>query len=513
MNRVQPQSLGDAYPALCNFLKLTSLTLAAPQLALTVQVGNDWRHGGVMNYGHLPVPILREVLSSQPVKGATLDGKQLSLSTYSRSEGSEDTVLVGHLHSTHTRYQLTIYVPGLAVASLSEVQIKTLQYLAQQLLLCLTMAQPIGPQPEPHSAVDAIAPPDRLDFMSQVVALSPTSPTSDRLHQGHPRLVDMVAQLQACLSYPQLGQLLATYLPYFFPHQSGRLVLFSSPPETFTVLTEWGEAKPLAVVEEQCCYSQVHLLDQQPGISQECRQCQVSHCPTQTTKCIVLGMVNDTTCIVQLVQLDSEPFTTVQTALLKKLSEQILFVMQRLLLLEDLQDQAAKDPLTGLLNRRHAETVLNSLCHPGNRQQNISVILIDIDHFKAINDTYGHQAGDTVLQNIGVLLRGHVRTQDIVYRYGGEEFCMVLLDTTPEVALKRAEKIRRAVKYITNSFNGQVLPPLTISLGVASFPHHGETPQTLLTLADRALYWAKNHGRDRAVSVDHMLVSAECPSV
>ncbi|PSR16114.1 hypothetical protein C8255_19550 [filamentous cyanobacterium CCP3] len=513
MNRVQPQSLGDAYPALCNFLRLTSLTLAAPQLALTVQVGDDWRHGGVMNYGHMPVTILREVLSSQPVKGATLDGPQFSLSTYSRAEGSQNTVLVGHLHSANTRYQLTIYVPGLAVASLSEVQVKTLPYLAQQLLLCLTMAQPVSPQPAPPTELSAIAPPSRLDFMSQVVALSPTSPTSDRLHQGHPRLVDLVAQLQACLSYGQLGQLLATYLPYFFPHQSGRLVLFSNPPDTFTVLTEWGEAKPLAAVEEQCCYLQVQLSDQQPGIGQECRQCQVSHCPDQMTKCIVLGMVNDTTCIVQMVQLDSAPFTLVQTALLKKLSEQILFVMQRLLLLEELQDQAAKDPLTGLLNRRHAETVLSSLCHPGNRQQNISVILIDIDHFKAINDTYGHQAGDDVLKNIGVLLRGHVRTQDIVYRYGGEEFCMVLIDTTPEVALRRAEKIRRAVKYITNSFNGQVLPPLTISLGVANFPHHGETPQTLLALADKALYWAKNHGRDRAISVDHMLIGAKCSSI
>jgi diguanylate cyclase (GGDEF)-like protein len=217
-------------------------------------------------------------------------------------------------------------------------------------------------------------------------------------------------------------------------------------------------------------------------------------------------MVSDTTCLVQLVQREAESFSPVQTALLKKLSEQILYVTQRLLLLDNLQEQALKDPLTGLLNRRHIETVLNSLCRAG--QQDISIILLDIDHFKAINDTYGHQAGDAVLKNIAMLLRGHVRSQDIVCRYGGEEFCMVLLDTTPEVALKRAEKIRRAVKYVTNSFDGQILPPLTISLGVASFPHHGETPHTLVTLADKALYWAKNHGRDRAVSVDHMLASS-----
>ncbi|WP_052050743.1 GGDEF domain-containing protein [Leptolyngbya sp. KIOST-1] len=510
MNPVQPKSLGDAYPALGNFLRLTSLTLAAPQLALTVQVGQDWRHGGVMNYGHLAAAVLREVLSSQPIQGTTVEVQPLSLSTYSRSETGGDAVLVGHLRSTNARYQLTVYVPGLAVADLSEVQIKTLQYLAEQVLLCLTLAQPVhpspGPEPEPTSGAIAAA---SINFLSRVVPLTSPSPMAHQIHQGHPRLVDLVAQLQACLSYQQLGQLLATYLPYFFPHQSGRLVLFSGSPEPCAVLTQWGDANPLTVVEQQCCYSHAQQLDAPLGMGQECHQCQVTHRPALLTKCIVLGLVNDTTCVVQLVQLESEPFSPVQTALLKKLSEQILFVMQRLFLLEDLQDQALKDPLTGLLNRRHAETVLNNLCQTANRRQNFSVILIDIDHFKAINDTYGHQSGDIVLQNIAMMLRGHVRSQDIVYRYGGEEFCMVLLDTNPEVALKRAEKIRRAVKYVNHSCHGHVLPSLTISLGVSSFPHHGETAQTLIELADRALYWAKRHGRDRAISVDQMRSTVE----
>lgn len=514
MNQVQPASLGDAYPALCNFLRLTSLTLAAPQLALTVQVGDDWRHGGVMNYGHLPAATLREVLSSQPTEAAPLEGDQISLSTYSQTAPSPGvsppTVLVGHLHSDNCRYHFTIYVPGFALDRLSEVQIKTLQYLTQQLLLCLALAESPAPPPPPADGASlAVSPPPSVDFLSRVVTLNPGSAVYNRLYHGHPRLADLVAQLQSCLSYKQLGQLLATYLPYFFPHQSGRLVLFANSPETLTVLTEWGDAQSLTMLEQQCCYSQEQMPLQQSDISQACHQCEVTNCPQQSTHCMVLGMVNDTTCAVQLVQLEAEPFNSVQTALLKKLSEQILFVMQRLLLLEDLQEQALKDPLTGLLNRRHAETVLNSLCHAANSQQNISIILIDIDYFKAVNDTYGHQAGDAVLKNVGMLLRGHVRAQDIVCRYGGEEFCMVLLDTPPEVALKRAEKIRRAVKYVTNTFNGQILPPLTISLGVASFPNHGKTPHTLVTLADKALYWAKNHGRDRAISVEHLLSSAE----
>lgn len=513
MTQVELQSLGDAYPALCNFLRLASLALTAPHVAMTVQVGDNWRHGGVMNYGRLPAADLREVLSSQPVTGTTLNCDQLSLSTYSRSPLTPETaagaVLVGRLRSTNARYQLTVYVPGFAVDDLSEVQVKTLQYLSQQLLLCLTLAQPAGSPPQPAIRPDPQAIlPASVDFLSRIVPLNSTGPTYDHLHQGHARLVDLVAQLQACLSYKQLGQLLATYLPHFFPHQSGRLVLFEQPTkdssERFTVLTEWGDTKPLTVVEQQCRYSQVQLSSQQPGIGEECHQCQVNDCPQQVTKCIVLGIVNETTCIMQLVQLEAEALTLGQTTLLKRLSEQILFVMQRLLLLEDLQDKALKDPLTGLLNRRHAESVLESLCHSTNGQKNISIILIDIDHFKTVNDTYGHQAGDAVLKNIGMLLRGHVRTQDIVCRYGGEEFCMVLIDTSPEVALNRAEKIRRAVKYVKTSFNHQVLPPLTISLGVASFPHHGETPSALITQADKALYWAKNHGRDRAISVDQM---------
>jgi diguanylate cyclase (GGDEF)-like protein len=509
MNRVQPKSLGDAYPALCNFMRLTSLTLTAQQLALTVQVGNDWRHGGVMNYGQMPAATLREVLSSQPVTGLTVAGDQISLATYSRSQAApvtvDNPVLVGHLHSADNRYHLTLYVPDRSTETLGEVQIKTLQYLSQQLMLCLTLAQPKAPRSATPAEISVTPPASNLDFLSRVVALGPTSPVHERLHQGHPRLVDLVAQLQSCLSYEQLGQLLSTHLPYFFPHQSGRLALFSHVPPDLTVLTQWGEEAALSALDPQCCYPQDEPDYQLPGVGHECHQCEMAHCPTQRAKCIVLGLVNDTTCLVQMVQAEATPFSPVQTALLKKLSEQVLFVMQRLLLLDDLQDQAIKDPLTGLLNRRHAETVLNSLCNSANGHQQISIILIDIDHFKVVNDTYGHQAGDEVLKNIGMLLRGHVRSQDIVCRYGGEEFCMVLLDTSPEVALKRAEKIRRAVKYINSTFNGEMLPPLTISLGVASYPNHGETPHSLITLADKALYWAKNNGRDRAISVDHML--------
>ena len=176
--------------------------------------------------------------------------------------------------------------------------------------------------------------------------------------------------------------------------------------------------------------------------------------------------------------------------------------MQRLQLVEDLQTKASQDSLTGLENRRYMQTMLDSLCHNSSPGFQISVIMIDIDHFKGINDTYGHPAGDAVLKDVSILLKGHVRTKDLVCRYGGEEFCMILLDTPTEVALKRAEKIRRAVKYLNVFFEGQPLRPLTVSIGVAQFPVHGETPDKLIARADKALYWAKEHGRDQSVSFE-----------
>lgn len=173
-----------------------------------------------------------------------------------------------------------------------------------------------------------------------------------------------------------------------------------------------------------------------------------------------------------------------------------------------MQDKALKDPLTGLLNRRQMENVLTNICSTANMQQQVSVILIDIDHFKHINDTFGHLVGDRVLKDLSILLRGHVRSQDIVCRYGGEEFCMVLLDTPLDVALKRAENIRRAVKYLTLSYEDTPIEALTVSLGVASFPDHGQDPETLVNYADKALYWAKNHGRDRTASADQVFLEA-----
>jgi len=126
--------------------------------------------------------------------------------------------------------------------------------------------------------------------------------------------------------------------------------------------------------------------------------------------------------------------------------------------------------------------------------------MIDLDHFKRFNDTHGHDAGDAVLQLVGTFLKRHVRGGDIACRYGGEEFSLVLPGASRESAWERAEQLCEGVRGVRLDFRGETLGPLTLSLGIATFPDHGDTADIILQVADAALYKAKHEGRDRAVA-------------
>jgi diguanylate cyclase (GGDEF)-like protein len=125
--------------------------------------------------------------------------------------------------------------------------------------------------------------------------------------------------------------------------------------------------------------------------------------------------------------------------------------------------------------------------------------MLDIDHFKRFNDTYGHDAGDTLLREVGSFLQAHTRGKDIACRYGGEEFTLVLPGASLEATLLRAETIRAAIQMLAVEHQGQPLARVTASLGVAVFPGHGTSADMLIRTADQALYQAKRTGRDRVV--------------
>lgn len=162
-----------------------------------------------------------------------------------------------------------------------------------------------------------------------------------------------------------------------------------------------------------------------------------------------------------------------------------------------LREQANRDGLTGLYNRRYMDTTLErEIARCSREHAPLSVLLLDIDHFKRINDEYGHPVGDAVLQQLGRTLGAEARASDVVCRYGGEEFLLVLPGMTLQNAVGRAKKLRELCERqpLTTS-QGDL--KITISLGVACFPEHGNTVSVLLRHADQALYLAKQNGRNR----------------
>jgi diguanylate cyclase (GGDEF)-like protein len=160
-----------------------------------------------------------------------------------------------------------------------------------------------------------------------------------------------------------------------------------------------------------------------------------------------------------------------------------------------------RDPLTGLYNRRYLEeTMGRELPRARRLGESVGVIVLDIDHFKLLNDTYGHDAGDLVLERTGELLRAATRDSDIACRFGGEEFAVILPGATLLVARNRAEAIRASLEAMRIDFGGKLIGPLTVSAGVASMPPHGQDWTYVLHQADRALYTAKQSGRNKVIA-------------
>jgi diguanylate cyclase (GGDEF)-like protein len=176
-------------------------------------------------------------------------------------------------------------------------------------------------------------------------------------------------------------------------------------------------------------------------------------------------------------------------------------VMDRLArALEALREQAMTDPLTGLYNRRYlVEFLQREWIRARRKDSSLGVIMVDLDHFKRINDSFGHPAGDYVLTAVSALLRIHIRSSDIVCRYGGEEFALILPEASLESVRRRAEEIQAAIGRLDLRHGDAPLGRITASLGVALFPDHADGPDTVLHAADGALYAAKEAGRDRTV--------------
>lgn len=204
--------------------------------------------------------------------------------------------------------------------------------------------------------------------------------------------------------------------------------------------------------------------------------------------------------VIRIVTAQLHDFSARDIALVSAIADQVGTAIERAQLYETLRDQSIRDPLTRLFNRRYMEETLEREIHQAIRRRlPLGILMIDLDHFKQFNDTYGHDGGDTLLRALGEFLQSHIRASDIACRYGGEEFLLIMPDTTLEAAKQRAEQLSQAIRALEVSHEGKPLGKVTLSIGVAIFPEHGEDGNAVVRAADEALYEAKEAGRNRVM--------------
>jgi diguanylate cyclase (GGDEF)-like protein len=318
-------------------------------------------------------------------------------------------------------------------------------------------------------------------------------------------LKDLTYALQACTSLKMATRPIAKYCQSLLPSTSGILYLANTKTDTLRPFSHWGPKsfKPQPLPIKGCLAFQqkqpYYLSDD--ALHNPCGHVKngVSTDLSSLHLCIPLL---DQDGVLGLLQIDDyspavrnnkNPFLLPE-ALAKHLSLSI----SRLKLRDLLKDQAIRDPLTNLYNRRYLNEVLEREMQKAKRYSRpLSILMIDIDYFKKINDTYGHESGDDVLRTIGVLLLKYYRKSDIACRFGGEEFTLVLPETSLAIATQKAETLRKAVADLHIPSQGIVIEGVSISLGVAAFPQDGRSAKTLISAADRALYKAKRLGRNR----------------
>ncbi|MEC4804557.1 MAG: diguanylate cyclase [Jaaginema sp. PMC 1079.18] len=318
--------------------------------------------------------------------------------------------------------------------------------------------------------------------------------------------------LQACLSIEEACQTIASLISPLFPHCAGAIFLTRASRNRLDRIVAWGgECHSQDSFYPQDCWAlrrgQTHLVD----VERRGLRCQHSHHPVEDeadyTLCIPMIAQGETLGLFYLSSRVATAFSPERKRLAQTVSEQIGLAIANLHLRETLHYQSTRDPLTGLFNRRYLEEYLQQELERSKRNnQEIAVIMIDIDHFKRVNDTYGHDAGDYILQVVCNVIKKRLRSSDVACRYGGEEILIVLPESSLTTASDRAETIRSLISSQTIRYDNLAIEPITASFGVATFPIHGNSSQMLIQSADRALYEAKAQGRDRVVIAEDSMV-------
>jgi diguanylate cyclase (GGDEF)-like protein len=322
---------------------------------------------------------------------------------------------------------------------------------------------------------------------------------------------EMGKMFQTCATFEEAYAVVEEFTQRLFPNDSGALSIIQPHSNQLEVVVAWGELLPTEVIFP--CESCPALRHRQPYVVDNYTH--EPHCPNthptpgdsyMCVPMIAVGEALGTLCI----QLDPSIATLPEHERMRlidarqrlgvALAEHVGLALSNLRLRDTLRSQSIRDALTGLYNRRYLDEMLARELHRVARGHgSLGVVMLDLDHFKQFNDTYGHLAGDQMLQTMATFLQSHTRAGDIACRYGGEEFTLIFADASLHDTYHRAEELRQAANQLHVQHDNHTLGPVTLSVGIAMFPDHGTTAHALLEAADTALYRAKANGRNRVV--------------
>jgi diguanylate cyclase (GGDEF)-like protein/PAS domain S-box-containing protein len=310
-------------------------------------------------------------------------------------------------------------------------------------------------------------------------------------------LHEMSDLLQSSLDDGDVRSVLDEFLPSLLPGTSGAVYLLVGSRNLVEANAWWGDREINTAFAPATCWA---------------LRRSALHCPrTESMRCAhLLGDHSAHVCVPMMAQGEMVGVITIKhpdrseivdaLVLVKAAADQVALALSNLRLRESLRSQSIRDPLTGLFNRRYMEeTFERELSRVRRENKTLSMLMLDLDHFKKYNDTHGHAGADQLLREFGALLLRSFRSEDIVCRFGGEEFVVILPGASAEEAEIRAECVRAATRNLAVRYQGSPLPATTVSIGVSQAFLHGESPEALLRAADEALYRSKEVGRDRVI--------------
>ncbi|MEA9676522.1 diguanylate cyclase [Xanthomonas campestris pv. raphani] len=328
--------------------------------------------------------------------------------------------------------------------------------------------------------------------------------TLERTSAGLEALARYSGLLQNCRNAEEALEITARTIAPLVPGVSGAVYLLRASRDRAEQVAAWGtlaDGERGSIAPEECWAlrrDRTHLVED-ASVGMVCQHAGVNLPPHASTVCIPLSAQGTQLGMLALRGDNAQELASLTVA--EAAAEQLSLALHNLRLRETLRQQSIRDPLTGLFNRRYLEEALNhELSRCTRRVQPLSVLMLDVDHFKQFNDLHGHSGGDRVLAAIGELLLTQTRGEDICCRYGGEELTIILPEVDLATASAMAEKLRAGIDALQVMADGVSLPKITASFGVATFPGHAGNAAQLLRKADEALYRAKQAGRNQVVS-------------